>query len=66
MKTVFKQGDYYINKTNQGTRGLMVLCPLAKRIIFQFDDGHIGWMPQDEFLSKYKYSHYVPTHQEMG
>jgi hypothetical protein len=66
MKTNFKNGDYYINKTRDGAKGLMVLCPLIGRIIFQFDDGNIGWMPQNEFLNKYKYSHYIPTHQEMG
>ena len=65
MNTIIKRGEYWVNKVSPFD-GKLVLGSNSLFVFFERNDGSKGFMGKKAFLDNYKYSHYVPSHQEIG
>lgn len=65
MDVIIKHGEYWVNKVSPSD-GRLVLSSNNLFVFFERDDGSKGFLGKGTFLDNYKYSHYIPTHQELG
>ena len=72
MEETIVSGEYWVDKNlpeNKSTdKGQLVIHASKYLVISQayFCGGKVTLMGKDKFLKAYRYSHYIPTHIEMG
>jgi hypothetical protein len=65
---VVQIGNHYILKNSKSTGGITVIKEVEFGIVFVRDDttNRGFWLSKKELLETYEYTHYIPTHIEMG
>jgi hypothetical protein len=72
METKASTGDHYkrkgVSADDDVFKGGVTIIQAAFGLVFvrQDSDNRGFWLSEKELFEKYEYTHYIPTHQEMG